>query len=83
MPKFYYQAEDFEVNFVPHFILPLFLLEGIIQLGQPSVNPPRLVLEVGGTSTLQAAMPVKLKWGALQGSKWGGLQLSRHGCLLS
>ena len=32
-----------------------------IQLGQPSVNPPRLVLEVGGTSTLQAAMPVKLK----------------------
>ena len=22
-----------------------------IQLGQPSVNPPRLVLEVGGTST--------------------------------
>ena len=23
----------------------------IIQLGQPSVNPPRLVLEVGGTST--------------------------------
>ena len=32
-----------------------------IQLGQPSVNPPRLVLEVGATSTLQAAMPVKLK----------------------
>ena len=32
-----------------------------VQLGQPSVNPPRLVLEVGGTSTLQAAMPVKLK----------------------
>ena len=28
-----------------------------IQLGQPSVNPPRLVLEVGVTSTLQAAMP--------------------------
>ena len=28
MPKFYYQAEDFEVNFVPHFILPIFLLEG-------------------------------------------------------
>ena len=25
-----------------------------VQLGQPSVNPPRLVLEVGGTSTLQA-----------------------------
>ena len=33
----------------------------VLQLGQPSVNPPRLVLEVGGTSTLQAAMPVKLK----------------------
>ena len=32
-----------------------------VQLGQTSVNPPRLVLEVGGTSTLQAAMPVKLK----------------------
>ena len=43
-----------------------------IQLGQPSVNPPRLVLEVGGTSTLQAAMPVKLKSPALQASKWGG-----------
>ena len=25
-----------------------------IQLGQPSVNPPGLVLEAGGTSTLQA-----------------------------
>ena len=33
----------------------------VVQLGQPSVSPPRLVLEVGGTSTLQAAMPVKLK----------------------
>ena len=55
----------------------------LVQLGQPSVNPPRLVLEVGGTSTLQAAMPVKLKSPPLQGSKWGGLQLSRHGCLLS
>ena len=43
-----------------------------IQLGQPSVNPPRLVLEVGGTSTLQAAVPVKLKSLPLQGSKWGG-----------
>ena len=32
-----------------------------IQLGQPSVNPPRLVLEVGGTSTEQAAMPGELK----------------------
>ena len=32
-----------------------------IQLGQPSVTPPRLVLEVGGTSTLQAAMPGELK----------------------
>ena len=32
-----------------------------IQLGQPSVNPPRLVLEVGGTSTKQAAMPGELK----------------------
>ena len=40
-----------------------------IQLGQPSVNPPRLVLEVGGTSTLQAAMPVKLKSPPLQASK--------------
>ena len=54
-----------------------------VQLGQPSVNPPGLVLEAGGTSTLQAAMPVKLKSPPLQGSKWGGLQLSRHGCLLS
>ena len=43
-----------------------------VQLGQPSVNPPRLVLEVRGTSTLQAAMPVKLKSPPLQGSKWGG-----------
>ena len=43
-----------------------------IQLGQPSVIPPRLVLEVGGTSTLQAAMPVKLKSPPLQASKWGG-----------
>ena len=41
----------------------------IIQLGQPSVNPPRLVLEVVGTSTLQAAVPVKLKSPPLQGSK--------------
>ena len=32
-----------------------------IQLGQLSVIPPGLVLEAGGTSTLQAAMPVKLK----------------------
>ena len=32
-----------------------------IQLGQPSVNPPGLVLEGGGTSTLQAAMPGELK----------------------
>ena len=32
-----------------------------IQLGQPSVIPPRLVLEVGGTSALQAAMPGELK----------------------
>ena len=32
-----------------------------IQPGQPSVNPPRLVLEVGGTSTKQAAMPGELK----------------------
>ena len=44
----------------------------LLQLGQPSVNPPRLVLEVGGTSTLQAAVPVKLKFPPLQGSKWGG-----------
>ena len=43
-----------------------------LQLGQPSVNPPRLVLEGGGTSTLQAAMPVKLKSPPLQASKWGG-----------
>ena len=33
----------------------------LVQLGQFSVSPPRLVLEVGGTSTLQAAMPLKLK----------------------
>ena len=33
----------------------------VLQLGQPSVNPPRLVLEVGGTSTKQAAMPGELK----------------------
>ena len=32
-----------------------------IQLGQPSVIPPRLVLEVGGTSALQAAVPGELK----------------------
>ena len=32
-----------------------------IQLGQLSVNPPGLVLEVGGTSTKQAAMPGELK----------------------
>ena len=43
-----------------------------VQLGQPSMNPPRLVLEVGGTSTLQAAVPVKLKSPPLQASKWGG-----------
>ena len=36
------------------------------------MNPPRLVLEVGGTSTLQAAVAVKLKSPPLQGSKWGG-----------
>ena len=47
-------------------------MHAILQLGQPSVNPPRLVLEVGGTSTLQAAMPVKLKSPPLQASKWGG-----------
>ena len=47
------------------------MLSAYIQLGQPSVNPPRLVLEVGGTSTLQAAMPVKLK-PPPQASKWGG-----------
>ena len=41
--------------------LVLDIVHMFIQLGQPSVNPPRLVLEVGGTSTLQAAMPVKLK----------------------
>ena len=33
----------------------------IIQLGQLSVIPPGLVLEVGGASTLQAAMPGELK----------------------
>ena len=33
----------------------------VLQLGQLSMNPPRLVLEVGGTSTLQAAMPGELK----------------------
>ena len=32
-----------------------------LQLGQLSVNPPGLVLEVGGTSTKQAAMPGELK----------------------
>ena len=32
-----------------------------IQLGQPSVIPPRLVLEVGGTLALQAAVPGELK----------------------
>ena len=41
--------------------MPTASLNNALQLGQPSVNPPRLVLEVGGTSTLQAAMPVKLK----------------------
>ena len=34
--------------------------QSILQLGQPSVNPPRLLLEVGGTSTKQAAMPGEL-----------------------
>ena len=32
-----------------------------LQLGQLSVIPPRLVLEVGGTSALQAAVPGELK----------------------
>ena len=40
-------------------------LSGYIQLGKPSVIPPRLLLEVGGTSTLQADMPIKLKSPAL------------------
>ena len=52
-----------------------------VQLGQPSVNPPRLVLEVGGTSTLQAAMPGELKSLPLGTLKWGGLQLYRHSWL--
>ena len=42
-----------------------------IQLGQPSVNPPRLVLEVGGTLTKQAAMPGELKSPPLGTLKWG------------
>ena len=58
---------------IPGSVLPLLsavtiivMITGIcrgqsIQLGQPSVNPPGLVLEVGGTSTLQAAMPGELK----------------------
>ena len=32
-----------------------------LQLGRASLNPPRHVLKVEGTSTLQAAMPGKLK----------------------
>ena len=51
--------------------------------GSGQREPPRLVLEVGGTSTLQAANPLKLKSPPLQSSKKGGLQLSRHGCLQS
>ena len=54
----------------------------VLQLGQPSVNPPRLVLEVGGTSTKQAAMPGELKSPPPLGTlKWGGLKLYRHSCL--
>ena len=39
----------------------LLVLCYVLQLGQFSVNPPRLLLEVGGTSTYQAAMPGELK----------------------
>ena len=58
-----------------------FFSKQVIQLGQPSVNPPGLVLEVGGTSTKQAAMPGELKSPPLGTLKWGGLQLYRHSCL--
>ena len=50
-----------------------------VQLGQPSVNPPRLVLEVGGTSTLQAAMPVKLKSPPTSSFQVGGGDFSSPG----
>ena len=39
------------------------------------MHPPRLVLEEGGTSTLQTAMPGKLKSPALGTLKWGGTSL--------
>ena len=45
----------------PAIFLPYHTNPSQIQLGQFSVNPPRLVLEVGGTSTKQAAMPGELK----------------------
>ena len=43
------------------YLKSLCIYHSLLQLGQPSVNPPRLVLEVGGTSTKQAAMPGELK----------------------
>ena len=43
-----------------------------LQLGQPGqCEAPRLVLEVGGTSTLQAAIPGQLKSSLLQEQVWG------------
>ena len=80
---------DWSVLVMAHLYLTLTLIiitqvYLFIQLGQPSVNPPRLVLEVGGTSTKQAAMPGELKspptWNLEVG---GGLQLCRQPCLRS
>ena len=35
--------------------------DGLIQLGQPSVNPPRLVLEVGGDFNLAGSCACKVE----------------------
>ena len=41
--------------------------------GSGQLEPPRLVLKVGGTSTLQAGVPKKLKSPPLGTLKWGDL----------
>ena len=55
------------------FIWQLFesLIYKLNTAGSGQREPPRLVLEVRGTSTLQAAMPVKLKSPQLQAQVWG------------
>ena len=51
--------------------------------GQLETPPPRLVLEVGGTSTFQAVMPGKLKSPPLRTLKWGDFSFSGMGWLQS